>query len=167
MLLSSLRYWTKVNTNVVERAAATRRPLHQSRFSFRRSAVSRTHGTERCVTWPLALLWGRHSRRPSKSASTPPTPVVGSAASASGPARRSAGRRCSGRSPPAATPPRRRVMNSNEKIRAEHLHRPAFLYIQKSSLTQVRHHHERRRLQYDLQGHARVASNFAEAGVNV
>jgi DNA invertase Pin-like site-specific DNA recombinase len=44
---------------------------------------------------------------------------------------------------------------SNEKIRPEHLHRPAFVYIRQSSLTQVRHHHESRRRQYDLQDHAR------------
>ena len=41
-------------------------------------------------------------------------------------------------------------MISNEKMRAEHLHRPAFMYIRKSSLTQVRHHHESRRRQYGL-----------------
>jgi excisionase family DNA binding protein len=46
------------------------------------------------------------------------------------------------------------MMNS-DKIRAEHLHRPAFVYIRQSSLTQVRHHHESRRRQYDLQDHAR------------
>jgi DNA invertase Pin-like site-specific DNA recombinase len=46
-------------------------------------------------------------------------------------------------------------MISNEKIRAEHLHRPAFVYVRQSSLTQVRHHHESRRRQYDLQDHAR------------
>jgi hypothetical protein len=46
-------------------------------------------------------------------------------------------------------------MTSNDKIRAEHLHRPAFVYVRQSSLTQVRHHHESRRRQYDLQDHAR------------
>jgi DNA invertase Pin-like site-specific DNA recombinase len=46
-------------------------------------------------------------------------------------------------------------MISNDKIRAEHLHRPAFVYVRQSSLTQVRHHHESRRRQYDLQDHAR------------
>jgi hypothetical protein len=33
-------------------------------------------------------------------------------------------------------------MTSNDKIRAEHLHRPAFVYVRQSSLTQVRQHHE-------------------------
>lgn len=46
-------------------------------------------------------------------------------------------------------------MISSEKIRAEHLHRPAFVYVRQSSLMQVRHHHESRRRQYDLQDHAR------------
>lgn len=46
-------------------------------------------------------------------------------------------------------------MMSNDKIRPEHLQRPAFVYVRQSSLTQVRHHHEGRRRQYDLQGHAR------------
>jgi DNA invertase Pin-like site-specific DNA recombinase len=46
-------------------------------------------------------------------------------------------------------------MTSSDKIRAEHLHRPAFVYVRQSSLTQVRHHHESRRRQYDLQDHAR------------
>ena len=43
---------------------------------------------------------------------------------------------------------------SSEKIRPEHLHRPAFIYVRQSTLDQVRHHHESRRRQYDLQGHA-------------
>jgi excisionase family DNA binding protein len=46
-------------------------------------------------------------------------------------------------------------MISKDKIRAEHLHRAAFVYVRQSSLTQVRHHHESRRRQYDLQDHAR------------
>lgn len=46
-------------------------------------------------------------------------------------------------------------MTSSDKIRSEHLHRPAFVYVRQSSLTQVRHHHESRRRQYDLQDHAR------------
>jgi DNA invertase Pin-like site-specific DNA recombinase len=44
---------------------------------------------------------------------------------------------------------------NNEKIRAEHLARPVFIYVRQSSLTQLRHHHESRRRQYDLQDHAR------------
>ena len=52
-------------------------------------------------------------------------------------------------------PPRAQPMSS-EKIRAEHLQRPAFVYVRQSSLTQVRHHHESRRRQYDLQDHART-----------
>jgi DNA invertase Pin-like site-specific DNA recombinase len=47
-------------------------------------------------------------------------------------------------------------MISSEKIRAEHLRRPAFVYVRQSSLTQVRHHQESRRRQYDLQDHARA-----------
>jgi DNA invertase Pin-like site-specific DNA recombinase len=46
-------------------------------------------------------------------------------------------------------------MISNDKIRPEHLRRPAFVYVRQSSLTQVRHHHESRRRQYDLQDHTR------------
>jgi DNA invertase Pin-like site-specific DNA recombinase len=45
---------------------------------------------------------------------------------------------------------------SSEKIRPEHLHRPAFIYVRQSTLDQVRHHHESRRRQYDLQGDART-----------
>ncbi len=44
----------------------------------------------------------------------------------------------------------------SEKIHPEHLHRPAFVYVRQSTLDQVRHHHESRRRQYDLQGHART-----------
>jgi excisionase family DNA binding protein len=44
---------------------------------------------------------------------------------------------------------------SSEKIRAEHLRRAAFVYVRQSTLDQVRHHHESRRRQYDLAGHAR------------
>jgi DNA invertase Pin-like site-specific DNA recombinase len=47
-------------------------------------------------------------------------------------------------------------MLSSEKIRAEHLRRPAFVYVRQSTLDQVRHHHESRRRQYDLEGHART-----------
>jgi DNA invertase Pin-like site-specific DNA recombinase len=46
-------------------------------------------------------------------------------------------------------------MINNDKIRAEHLRRAAFVYVRQSSLTQVRHHQESRRRQYDLQDHAR------------
>jgi excisionase family DNA binding protein len=46
-------------------------------------------------------------------------------------------------------------MMSSDKIRADHLRRPAFVYVRQSSLTQVRLHHESRRRQYDLQSHAR------------
>jgi DNA invertase Pin-like site-specific DNA recombinase len=44
---------------------------------------------------------------------------------------------------------------SNEKIHSEHLRRPVFVYVRQSTFDQVRHHHESRRRQYDLQGHAR------------
>lgn len=44
---------------------------------------------------------------------------------------------------------------SSEKIQPEHLRRPAFVYVRQSTLDQVRHHHESRRRQYDLEGHAR------------
>ncbi len=44
---------------------------------------------------------------------------------------------------------------SSEKIRSEHLQRAAFVYVRQSTLDQVRHHHESRRRQYDLAGHAR------------
>jgi DNA invertase Pin-like site-specific DNA recombinase len=45
---------------------------------------------------------------------------------------------------------------SSEKIHPEHLRRPAFVYVRQSTFDQVRHHHESRRRQYDLQGHART-----------
>jgi excisionase family DNA binding protein len=45
---------------------------------------------------------------------------------------------------------------SSEKIHPEHLGRPAFVYVRQSTFDQVRHHHESRRRQYDLQGHART-----------
>lgn len=44
---------------------------------------------------------------------------------------------------------------SSEKIRPEHLGRTAFVDVRQSTLDQVRHHHESRRRQYDLAGHAR------------
>jgi DNA invertase Pin-like site-specific DNA recombinase len=46
-------------------------------------------------------------------------------------------------------------MISREKIRPEHLQRPAVVYVRQSSLTQVRQHEESRQRQYDLQAHAR------------
>jgi excisionase family DNA binding protein len=45
---------------------------------------------------------------------------------------------------------------SSDKIHSEHLGRPAFVYVRQSTFDQVRHHHESRRRQYDLQGHART-----------
>ena len=45
---------------------------------------------------------------------------------------------------------------SSEKIHPEHLGRPAFVYVRQSTFDQVRHHHESRRRQYDLQSHART-----------
>jgi DNA invertase Pin-like site-specific DNA recombinase len=44
---------------------------------------------------------------------------------------------------------------SSEKIQPEHLRRPALVYIRQSTWDQVRHHHESRHRQYDLEGHAR------------
>jgi DNA invertase Pin-like site-specific DNA recombinase len=44
---------------------------------------------------------------------------------------------------------------SSDKIGPPHLQRAAFVYIRQSTLDQVRHHHESRRRQYDLAGHAR------------
>ena len=44
---------------------------------------------------------------------------------------------------------------SSEKIRPEHVARPAFIYVRQSTLGQVRHHHESRRRQYGLADHAR------------
>jgi len=45
---------------------------------------------------------------------------------------------------------------SSEKIHPEHVGRAAFVYVRQSTFDQVRHHHESRRRQYDLQGHART-----------
>jgi DNA invertase Pin-like site-specific DNA recombinase len=47
-------------------------------------------------------------------------------------------------------------MMSKEKIQPEHLERPAFVYVRQSNPSQVRHHHESRRLQYGLAEHARA-----------
>jgi excisionase family DNA binding protein len=45
---------------------------------------------------------------------------------------------------------------SREKIRPEHLARPAFIYVRQSTLGQLRLHQESRRRQYALAEHARV-----------
>jgi DNA invertase Pin-like site-specific DNA recombinase len=42
----------------------------------------------------------------------------------------------------------------NEKIKTEHLQRTAYVYVRQSTLYQVRHHHEGRQRQYDLQQRA-------------
>ena len=47
-------------------------------------------------------------------------------------------------------------MSRSEKIRPEHLARPAFVYVRQSTVDQVRHHPESRRRQYDLATHART-----------
>jgi Resolvase, N terminal domain len=47
-------------------------------------------------------------------------------------------------------------MSRSEKIRPEHLARPAFVYVRQSTVDQVRHHQESRRRQYDLAAHARA-----------
>ena len=47
-------------------------------------------------------------------------------------------------------------MSRSEKIRPEHLARPAFVYVRQSTVDQVRHHQESRRRQYDLAAGARA-----------
>lgn len=47
-------------------------------------------------------------------------------------------------------------MSRSEKIRPEHLTRPALVYVRQSTVDQVRHHHESRRRQYDLAAQARA-----------
>lgn len=47
-------------------------------------------------------------------------------------------------------------MMRSEKIRPEHLSRPAWVYIRQSSMGQVRNHQESRRRQYDLANHAKA-----------
>jgi len=47
-------------------------------------------------------------------------------------------------------------MTRSEKIRPEHLSRPALVYVRQSTVDQVRHHHESRRRQYDLAAQARA-----------
>lgn len=42
------------------------------------------------------------------------------------------------------------MMASAEKIGPQHLARPAVVYVRQSTISQVRHHHESRRRQYDL-----------------
>jgi hypothetical protein len=46
-------------------------------------------------------------------------------------------------------------MNGSHKIGAQHLSRPAVVYVRQSTLDQVRHHHESRRRQYQLAERAR------------
>jgi DNA invertase Pin-like site-specific DNA recombinase len=46
-------------------------------------------------------------------------------------------------------------MNGSHKIAAQHLTRPAVVYVRQSTLDQVRHHHESRRRQYQLAERAR------------
>jgi DNA invertase Pin-like site-specific DNA recombinase len=46
-------------------------------------------------------------------------------------------------------------MNGSHKIAAQHLSRPAVVYVRQSTLDQVRHHHESRRRQYQLAERAR------------
>jgi len=46
-------------------------------------------------------------------------------------------------------------MESAEKIGPEHLARPALVYVRQSTISQVRHHHESRRRQYDLAARAK------------
>ena len=45
-------------------------------------------------------------------------------------------------------------MNSADKITAEHLARPAYVYVRQSSRDQVRHHLESQRRQYGLRERA-------------
>ena len=47
------------------------------------------------------------------------------------------------------------MMASAEKIGPEHLARPAVVYVRQSTISQVRHHHESRRRQYDLAARAK------------
>jgi DNA invertase Pin-like site-specific DNA recombinase len=47
-------------------------------------------------------------------------------------------------------------MRRSEKIRPEHLARPALVYVRQSTVDQVRHHQESRRRQYDLAAEART-----------
>jgi DNA invertase Pin-like site-specific DNA recombinase len=47
------------------------------------------------------------------------------------------------------------MMASSEKIGPEHLARPAVVYVRQSTVSQVRHHHESRRRQYDLAARAK------------
>ena len=46
-------------------------------------------------------------------------------------------------------------MNNVDKIKAEHLSRPAYVYVRQSSRDQVRHHRESQRRQYGLRDRAR------------
>jgi DNA invertase Pin-like site-specific DNA recombinase len=46
------------------------------------------------------------------------------------------------------------MMSSREKIKAEHLSRPAYVYVRQSSRDQVRHHLESQRRQYGLRDRA-------------
>ena len=47
------------------------------------------------------------------------------------------------------------MMASAEKIGPQHLARPAVVYVRQSTISQVRHHHESRRRQYDLAARAK------------
>ena len=47
------------------------------------------------------------------------------------------------------------MMASTDKIGPQHLGRPAVVYVRQSTISQVRHHHESRRRQYDLAARAK------------
>src|SRR6516165_2440076 len=47
------------------------------------------------------------------------------------------------------------MMASAEKILPQHLARPAVVYVRQSTVSQVRHHHESQRRQYDLAARAK------------
>jgi len=47
------------------------------------------------------------------------------------------------------------MMPSAEKIGPQHLARPAVVYVRQSTVSQVRHHHESQRRQYDLAARAK------------
>ena len=112
-----------------------------------RGHVGRQGGSARCDDGsPARINWSWSGRAPCGGRTCPSTSATASASTSAISCSRPRLRR---------GPPRHRRMSS-EKIHPEHLGRPAFVYVRQSTFDQVRHHHESRRRQYDLQGHART-----------
>src|SRR5437867_5933471 len=112
-----------------------------------RGHVERQGGSARCDdSDPARINWNWNGRELCSGRTCPPTSATASASTSA----------ISCSRPRLRPGPARDRPMSSEKIHPEHLGRPAFVYVRQSTFDQVRHHHESRRRQYDLQGHART-----------